>query len=926
MTQRILNAVSGRLSLRPPQAESLTRLVRALEMAPEMLQHEKDVSAVLSSLKSLFPTLEDFERDFPSLCFALATGVGKTRLMGAFIAYLHLAHGINNFFVLAPNLTIYNKLIADFTPNTPKYVFKGIGDFAINAPRIITGDNYDQTGFDVTTDVFTEIRINIFNISKINSEVRGGKEPRIKRMREVLGDSYFNYLAELPDLVLLMDESHRYRASAGVRSINELKPLFGLELTATPFVESTRGPVAFKNVVMDYPLARAMEDGFVKEPAVVTQRNFDARAHTPEELEKIKLEDGVRLHESTKVELLTYARENGVKPVKPFMLVIARDTTHAAQLLSLLESDAFYEGRYRGKVIQVDSSRSGAEEEAMITRLLAVEHVEEPTEIVIHVNMLKEGWDVTNLYTIVPLRAANARTLIEQSIGRGLRLPYGKRTGVAAVDRLNIVAHDKFQEIVDEANRGDSPIRLKQLMLEAPSADDKKVSVQVVSTAMSRLGLSPAPIVSTQFSSDSGSLNSDNAKPVPVFSRESEFQAVRVVMEVIGSYEVKRYLVPNSAALLKPEVQEEILKEVAERLKPLQSELFADEGIDLADVVKTTTEVVVQQTIDIPRITLVPNGEVTTGFHPFELDVAQLHLQPGEREIVGQLLRTNEQFTLAAEIGLVEQRLEDYIVHALVDYDDIDYFTHADLLYDLAGQMVKHLASYLSEAEVQNVLDRDRQLIAREIHAQMMAHFWEEATEYEVKVSRGFTELKSCNYTATAGHAAIAPGNFAAYTPSLGIATHHYRETVAETSRIKQMLFGGFERCLYPLQKFDSDTERRFAVILERDAQKWFKPAKGQFQIYYKLGTEQPEYVPDFVAETELQIFMVETKARGDMDSQEVQAKAAAAARWCQYASEHASEIGTKVWSYLLLPHDEIVESKRLVDFQRFRISNNHCA
>jgi type III restriction enzyme len=104
-------------------------------------------------------------------------------------------------------------------------------------------------------------------------------------------------------------------------------------------------------------------------------------------------------------------------------------------------------------VIQVDSSRTGAEEEEMITRLLAVESVDEPTEIVIHVNMLKEGWDVTNLYTIVPLRAANARTLIEQSIGRGLRLPYGKRTGVAAVDRLNIVAHDKFQEIIDEANR-----------------------------------------------------------------------------------------------------------------------------------------------------------------------------------------------------------------------------------------------------------------------------------------------------------------------------------------------------------------------------------------------------------------------------------------------------------------------------------------
>jgi hypothetical protein len=149
----------------------------------------------------------------------------------------------------------------------------------------------------------------------------------------------------------------------------------------------------------------------------------------------------------------------------------------------------------------------------------------------------------------------------------------------------------------------------------------------------------------------------------------------------------------------------------------------------------------------------------------------------------------------------------------------------------------------------------------------MMAHFWEEAAEYEVQVSRGFTELKPCNYTATVGQTA-----------------HHFRETVTELGRIKQMLFGGFARCLYPLQKFDSDTERRFAIILERDASKWFKPAKGQFQIYYKLGTEQPEYIPDFVAETDSTVFMVETKARSDINTQEVQAKAATAARWCKHA------------------------------------------
>ena len=392
MSIKTQNYINGRLSLRAPQAESLAKLKQALDAAPEMAQKDRDVTAVLNTLKAEFPTLQDFEREFPSLCFALATGVGKTRLMGAFIAYLHLAHGINNFFVLAPNLTIYNKLIADFTPNTPKYVFKGISEFAVNPPKLISGDNYEQQDLSMGMDnLFGEITINVFNISKINSEVRGGKEPKIKRMREVLGDSYFNYLANLPDLVLLMDESHRYRAQAGMRAINELNPLFGLELTATPFVESTRAPIPFKNVIVDYPLARAMDDGFVKMPAVVTQRNFDAKNYTPEEIEKIKLEDGVRVHENTKVELMTYARENNVAVVKPFMLVIARDTTHAAQLLSLLESDNFYNGRYQGKVIQVDSSKSGKDEEEMIERLLAVESVDEPTEIVIHVNMLKEG-------------------------------------------------------------------------------------------------------------------------------------------------------------------------------------------------------------------------------------------------------------------------------------------------------------------------------------------------------------------------------------------------------------------------------------------------------------------------------------------------------------------------------------------------------
>jgi type III restriction enzyme len=109
------------------------------------------------------------------------------------------------------------------------------------------------------------IHINIFNISKINSEVRGGRSPRIKRLQEYIGDRYFSYLAGLDDLVLLMDESHRYRASAGIKAINELQPILGLELTATPQIE--RGgarPKPFENVIYSYPLAAALDDGSSK--------------------------------------------------------------------------------------------------------------------------------------------------------------------------------------------------------------------------------------------------------------------------------------------------------------------------------------------------------------------------------------------------------------------------------------------------------------------------------------------------------------------------------------------------------------------------------------------------------------------------------------------------------------------------------------
>ena len=141
---RVVNTISGRLSLRPPQRQSLEILNRICEIADPT--KVTDLATALEIIKSEYPSVTDFERDFPSLCFALATGVGKTRLMGAFISYLYLTQRSRHFFVLAPNLTIYNKLIADFTPGTPKYVFQGISEFATRVTLMTTSENSESAG------------------------------------------------------------------------------------------------------------------------------------------------------------------------------------------------------------------------------------------------------------------------------------------------------------------------------------------------------------------------------------------------------------------------------------------------------------------------------------------------------------------------------------------------------------------------------------------------------------------------------------------------------------------------------------------------------------------------------------------------------------------------------------------------------------
>jgi type III restriction enzyme len=896
VSDRILRTIVQRLSLRKPQADSLEVLVDVL--ARIALSKDGDVAGALAAVRDAYPHVEAFERDFPSLCFALATGVGKTRLMGAFITYLYLTGKSRHFFVLAPNKTIYEKLIDDFSPASAKYVFPGIAEFASAPPLLITGENF-ESGAGVRFELGghghlfgADVHINIFNVDKINKEESPRGKPRMKRLQETIGESYYEYLSKLDDLVLIMDEAHRYRASAGANAIDGLKPILGLELTATPKTVGANS-VPFKNVIYSYGLGKAMADGFVKEPAVATRKDFDPKSVDAAQLERIKLEDAVHYHDHVTVELDRYHRTTGARKVSPFILVVAADTTEAGRLRAFIESDDFFKGRFKGKVAEIHSALRGEESEEATERLLALE-TDGRTEIVIHVNKLKEGWDVTNLYTIVPLRASASDILTEQTLGRGLRLPFGRRVSngsddeFAAIDRLTVIAHDRFDDIIAKAKEPGSIVMKTIEIGEGTDVSPTGAVLVNVPSVVEIMATGAQPEIPgfVPEKTDHIALNSP-----------AERTAAELTLEVMKEFERK---LPNAQHLRFPEVQNAIAEQVRELARPVQGTL---EGVlsepRIEEIVKAFTERFADCTISIPQIVVLPTKQITFTFDDFDLNnLGAINVRPIDDAIVVQDLRTQARMSLArTQSEPREPRLEDYLVRYLIERNEIDYDAHNGLLYKLAGQVVARVQSYANDAEVENVLLNHGRQLAEFIFGQMMDHYRETPLaedDYSVTVTRGFTVLQPQVMNVPAGQR-----------------SRDFRQAVAPLSDTRKHVFHGFRKCSYPIQKFDANPERQLAVVIEGDAatEKWIKPGPRQFRIDYRSGDA---YEPDFVVETKTTMLVCEVKAQNELDDADVKAKAAAATKWCKTATEHAPGGGTKPWVYLLIPADQILANSTL--------------
>lgn len=869
--------ISNTLSLRNPLKQSL-ELLDSLIAKADLIGNSKTEKKI-KSIKRNCTLFEEFERGFPSVCFSIATGIGKTRLMGAFVTYLVKEKGIKNIFILSPNITIYNKLKDDFgNKGAEKYVFKGLTDLSNNAV-IITGEDYETKGIKASED---SIQINMFNIGKINADIKTTTKdgrtlpPRIKRFRETIGDSYYNYLKNLKDLVIIMDESHRYRGERGMETLNELNPLLGIELTATPIDASTNQ--RFKNVVFEYGLADALKDGkYIKNPAVVTRADTDFKGMKDSEIEKLKLKDAIQMHRDTKIAIENYVADNNLNPVKPTILVSCKDTTHAKSIFEYVTSEEFYDGEFKEKTLQIDSTCKTDEQ---VEQLLTLEKPVNFIEIVIHVDMLKEGWDVSNLYTIVPLRAANALTLIEQTIGRGLRLPFGgKRTGVEKVDMLSIMMHDKFQEVVDAAKDKSSILySIGKIQLNRSDLNSKKVIIESTTKDVSELVEEEKKI--------------NQIKDKDIRTKAERKHKAKVIINAVVRNKISQKVIQTPNELSAPKVQEKVIAEIKESIKTAYPDMPDREQKEVAKEIETTYQTAVQEIIK--NNILIPNIKVSISenkgiIKDFDLNTKSFseNILQQEFELIRETIYDHKQDTIKIQAQTLELP-EISILELLKKKSEIDYENNSDVLYKLCGQAVNAIKNSLKKQEtLGDTIIMYRELIANKIYEQI-----KENTTIEI-VAKSKPEAEP--------YSLILPWN---YSKEKNDEILNFRETVS-AKLISSKVFNGFSKSCHDKYKFDSIPEKRFTEIIENsnDVIKWLRPASRQFNIWYNNNSDR--YIPDFVAETADLIYLIEIKAENELEDKIVKMKEEAAINYCKNATEINKVRNEKPWKYAIIPHDK---------------------
>mgnify|MGYP000530229408 FL=1 len=337
--------------------------------------------------------------------------------------------------------------------------------------------------------------------------------------------------------------------------------------------------------------------------------------------------------------------------------------------------------------------------------------------------MLKEGWDVTNLYTIIPLRASASETLTEQTIGRGLRLPYGERTGVEEVDRLSIVSHDKYEAIINLANDPESLVRKVYYIndSEIEHNNEQRETVELPSAY---------EVATTDYSFTeqlSFILKEETAK----YGNEEKLQEkVQEVAKFVAHYASKSVMDLSKQVKTFDAVHDEESRNFVKKTVINETiRQFPEMGLkaeDLENVVEKAIETCVQELTDrvipIPQTVVQPFTEVKQGFTEFTLNTSSMNWHPSDDTLLGtELQEGGKTFEMESDHSAMAKvdTAENEIVRHIIVHDNVDYSSCADLIYSLVNEAKQHFLSYLTDEEAEKVM-RDRQKTIADISISIM--------------------------------------------------------------------------------------------------------------------------------------------------------------------------------------------------------------
>ena len=501
--------------------------------------------------------------------------------------------------------------------------------------------------------------------------------------------------------------------------------------------------------------------------------------------------------------------------------------------------------------------------------LLSIEKAENPIEIVLHVYKLKEGWDVNNLFTIIPLNAAKSDILAMQTIGRGLRLPFGFITGDEDIDTLDIVAHEHYRELVDEIKNSDI-FRYRDLdRTGVEPTDTVDVSSPVDDAQLSLFD---------QLVTDTGTLTfreADNPQTqqnlydayLRTFGPGRQRQTSEADDNQISLFDLPAQD-GSSAGDQTPAIPEPAPTPAGDK-KPMSKEEFVQKFREYSGRAISVPKILVQTTSEVKF----NRFQVRRTIQDFEVAMAKIE----------RFDAVNQQFLAAvdAQILEVEDAMNTLACMLLDSIPELSY-DDADFIIDVADQYLAQIEG--DEEDKRKIVRRYATLIVSDIRAQIFEHV-------ERKTQDIHTVQKDL----------ILFRRFVKNIRKDGRV--RFDRPFTDKANIRKYLFTGYKKGYYTENGFDSDTERLFSIILEEDPEviRWIKPPLNQLGLFWQAGQQ---YNPDFLVETATHKYMVEVKAANEVTAQDVVAKAREGIRWCRFAS--TADPDHKPWVYRLITDENI--------------------